>query len=296
MAETGDLSVSEIWWRLVAHRWWIGCCVLVCGVLFTIAAFVVTPVYLASAVLVPASTDDTGAGGALSSALGSLSGLASVAGINLGGAKAETAEALAVLNSREFTEQFIVEQQLLPELYWKKWDADKKAWRVPPDEQPTLAEAYKRFGEIRTASEDKKTNLYVVEIEWRDPAKAALWVNELVKRINAVMRARTKARTTAYIGYLEGELADTTSIDTRNTINRLIASQINKRMLATVTEEYAFRVVDKAMTPDVKDPEWPRKGLFIAVGLFTGLLLGVVTALIRAAIVGDGRGLPAVGG
>lgn len=276
----GEIDLFAIIAKLWSGRWWIAASVLLFTVVFAAAAFVMTPVYRASAVLVPASADHQGS---LGQTLGSLGGLAAIAGINIsssGGTK--TAESLAVLRSREFTEGFIADQQLLPVLYASKWDAKSNSWKIDSDKQPTLAQAYKYFDRLRTATEDKKTGLVKLQVEWRDPKRAAFWVNALIARVNAVMRARAIERTDAYIGYLQKELAATSAVETRNAIGRLMESQINERMLANVTEEYAFRVVDKALMPDAKDPAKPNRVLITVLGVIIGAFVGVVGVLVLA--------------
>ncbi len=102
---------------------------------------------------------------------------------------------------------------------------------------------------MRSVSKDKQTGLITLAIEWRDPVQAASWANELVARLNAEMRARAIARTSASIDYLQKELANTSEVETKRAMDRVMEAQINKRMLATVTEEYALRVVDRALPP-----------------------------------------------
>lgn len=274
-----ELDLRELVSRLWQGRWIIIASVVFFTCAFAAVAFLMTPVYRATAVLVPASVDR---GGSLGSALGSLGGPASIAGIEIGSmGVSRTEEALAVLRSRQFTEVFITEHQLMPEIFPRQWDAKAKTWN-PGIEQPTLVRAYKRFDELRTATEDRKTGLIKVQVEWKDPAKAAFLVNELIARLNAVMRARTIARTDAYVGYLQKELAATSAVETRQAISRLMEAQINDRMLANVTEEYAFRVVDKALVPDVSDPARPKRALLIAFGGLAGVFVGALIVFVLA--------------
>lgn len=125
-----------------------------------------------------------------------------------------------------------------------------------------------------------KTGLVTVQIDWKDRDEAARWGNAMVERINAEMRARALAQADAYVGYLTQESEKTTDVGTRDAINRLIESQIKQRMVATVTQEYAFRVVDRAMAPDAKDRERPNKPLFAILGLLLGLTAGCFAALV----------------
>lgn len=280
--EDEAFDLFELAARLWRGRLIIIACMVCLTALFGAAAFLMTPVYRASAVLVPATADPSGS---LGKALGSLGGLAAIAGIDIGGKGAtNTAESLAVLRSREFTESFIVEQNMMPVLYASKWNTATNDWGVAPEKRPSLAQGYKFFDKIRTANEDKKTGLIRVQIEWKDREQAAAWVNALIARLNTVMRARAIQRTQAYIGFLEKELETTSAIETRHAISRIMESQINERMLANVTEEYAFRVVDRALAPDPRDPVRPKKALMIAAGMIAGLVVGAVTVLVLSAI------------
>ena len=55
-------------------------------------------------------------------------------------------------------------------------------------------------------------------------------------------------------------------------------------MIATVTPEHAFRVVDRALPPDPDDVVYPRRMLLIGGGLMAGLLAAVFAGLARAAL------------
>ena len=239
-----------------------------------------TPIYRATTLLVPAGVERNRLG-SLSATLGQLGGLASLAGINVGSGDIETEETLAVLRSREFTERFISDKNLMPELYSTKWNFVKNTRNVPEKQQPTPADAYKYVDKkIRHINRDLKTGLVTMQIDWKNREEAASWCNTMVERINAEMRNRAIIQADAYIEYLTQELAKTTDIGTRDAINRLIESQIKQRMIASVTKEYAFRVVDRAMAPDAKDRERPIKSLFAVLGLLLGIAVGCFAALV----------------
>lgn len=251
---------------------------------FTAAALLMTPKYRATTVMVAASPDGA-SGGGLGSALGQLGGLASLAGINVGSGAAEIEEFLAVLRSREFTEGFIRDNELMPALFDSKWDPATKNWKGAASEAPSLAEGWRLFDKkVRTIAHDKKTGLVTVSILWSDPEAAAGWANELISKLNAETRKRAIARTTASVGFLQKELAGTVEIDTRAAINRLMEAQINQRMLASVTQEYAFRVVDRALPPDRDDVVSPNKPLLVVFGLLLGGLIGIGAALLMDAL------------
>jgi uncharacterized protein involved in exopolysaccharide biosynthesis len=275
----GDADLRVLAALLWSGRWWILLSTTVFVVALGAAAQLMTPIYRATAVLVPARVE--GGMGSLGSALGQFGGLAALAGVDLSSDSSTTEEALAVLQSREFTERFIVENELLPKFFNSKWDSNAKRWSVGADDQPTLAEGYKYFDRrVRVVTQDAKTGLIRVQIEWRDPLEAASWANELVALLNAEMRARAIANSSASVGYLEKELEATMTVVVKEAIGRLMETQITQRMLANVTHEYAFRVVDKALPPDPDDIAKPQKLVMVVMGAAIGFLIGVVAVFL----------------
>lgn len=266
----------------IAANWqWVAGCVLVFGAAFTGFALLVTPAYQAETVLLPAGADKSGA--SIDGALGQLSGLAALAGVSIGGGDKNTEEAIAVLKSKEFTERFITDNDLLPVLFPRLWDATQRRWKVGAAKQPTLGRAYRRFDEqVRSVIQDKKTGLVTIQVEWRDRFVAAKWANELVARLNAEMRKRAISRASANIAFLEKELESTAVVSTRDAIGRLLDAQVRQRMVATVSDDFAFRVVDAAVIPDADDPIRPKKTLLIVLGPLLGFLFAVgVIGIVR---------------
>ena len=93
---------------LWSGRWLILALSVICSVLALLASFVITPVYRAEVVMArrspPIETDCSSVNWA---------GFASLAGVNLSSGD-DTAQALAVLHSRSFTEKFLDRHALLP--------------------------------------------------------------------------------------------------------------------------------------------------------------------------------------
>ena len=273
------VGMSTLFARLLAKRWWILASIVIFTGAFGAIAFTMTPIYRATIVLVPAAAD-RGAD-VVGSVTSSLSGLASVAGLSLGPRDAGTEEALAVLESHEFTEKFISEKNLIPKLFAGSWDAANGRWKVGPEKQPTTGKAYKAFDKkIRTVTEDPKTGLVTLQIDWIDRNEAAEWANELVQRLNDEMRERAITKADASMSFLSKESQTTSTVEVQTAINRLIESTVKQRMLAHVTHDYSFRVVDRAIAPDRDDIVKPQKPLLLLVGALLGLIVGVVPVLL----------------
>lgn len=274
-----ELSLREAG-RIVIAGWrWVLACMFATTLACTLWALLSDTYYRSSVVLI-AVTLDRAAGG-MASALGQFGGLASLAGINLEPRDSHLEEALAVLQSREFIERFISDHNLLPAFFPKKWDARTESWIGPESRHPTPWKGYKYFDKnVLNVTRDKKTELITVSIDWKDRKIAADWANEIVERVNAEMRERVLQGAVLSIQYLEKEREQTLLVETRDAINRLIESEIRRKMLATVTKEYVFRVVDRALPADIDDIERPKRLLLVLLGVFGGALIGSIGVLI----------------
>lgn len=220
-----------------------------------------------------------------SSALGALGGdiggLASLVGIDIGGEEDQEKEALARMTSREFIYEFIKSKNLMPILFASKWDGERKAWKNPA-RAPDLEDGYQFFvSKVFNVSEDRKTELVKVAVDWSDPGLARDWANELVLRLNADRRAIARAESERNLQFLNRELDNTGIVDLRQAINRLVESEIRKRMLVNVREEYVFKVIDPAYLPGIRAVVRPRVAMLTAVAAALGGLFGCGLALFR---------------
>jgi uncharacterized protein involved in exopolysaccharide biosynthesis len=236
-------------------------------------------IYRADVLLAPVSTDDAG-GSSLKSLASRYGSLASLAGINLDAGRFSTATVLAMLQSRRFIEQFIADNKLLPILFAKQWDASTSRWKGAPEHPaPTLDDGYQVFVKtIMSVTEDRKTTLVTMTIDWRDGKLAADWANMLVARVNEATRDLAIRNANLSIDYLNTELRTAETIELRQSIFALLQSQMEKRMLASTHPEFSFTVVDPAQPPNPRRYVSPQRIRFALCGLALGLLLGFAMA------------------
>lgn len=248
--------------------------VAVFTVLAVVYALLATPRYKVDVLLAPAHDENAG-----SALLGPLGGLAGLAGIAIG--RESTSEALAVLESREFTRTFIEERNLLPVLFAEEWDPAKRDWReMDPALRPDIRDAVRFFDEaVRTVREDKATGLVTLTIEWTDSKLAAQWANELASRLNATLRDRALAEAQHNIEYLSGELKQTNVLTLQQAISNLLEREMQQLMLARGNEEFVFRVIDRAVPP--KKRSWPMRTLIVLAAMAMGSILASAYILIR---------------
>jgi uncharacterized protein involved in exopolysaccharide biosynthesis len=270
------VTLRDLWRVLWRGRW------LVIGLAAAFVAVAVAyvliaaPWYEAKVLLAPAEERTT------EDALAGLGGLVGLAGISVGGQ--DNSEAIAIIESRDFTRAFIQERNLMPVLFADKWDEAAGRWKAAdPADAPEIREAVRFFSErVRRVEEDKATGLVTLTVTWKDPALAANWANDLVERLNAVMRERALADAQRNFDFLQKELAAASIVTLQLSIGRLLDAELQKLMLARGNEEFAFRVLDHAEPPDL--PSRPRRVLLPVLMCLFGGVLGVAIVTIRHSV------------
>lgn len=276
----GVLTLDAVLAAAWRGKWIIVACAVLLAVLAGVAAFLMTPRYRAEIVVIPVKADD--ARSALSSMVGQFGGLASLAGVSLGGGSNKD-EYLQYLRSNTFTARFIEDERLLPVLFADQWDAQALRWDVDdPADVPTLADGVRRFNrDVRAVQEERRTGIVTLTVVWADRELAARWANLLVERANRDLRDRAIKEAQASIDYLDLELAKTSVIELRQAIYRLVESQIKTVMFASARPEYAFKVIDPAVAPDADDVVRPKKLAMILIGAVLGGGAGFLLVLWR---------------
>ncbi len=250
--------------------------------------------YKASIVIAPAQQE----GGGLSGALDQLGGLASLAGVSLGGGGgSEAAVAQEIMQSWGFVEQFIVNNELEVEVFaaegWNKtsnvltidsdlYDKDSNKWLIDEDGQlraPTSWELYEAFSKRLSVSEDKKSGLTSVSIEYFSPIVAKNWVDLYVAAINEHMRQRKLSQVNSNIEYLQAQIEKTSIAEMREVFYQIIEEQVKNKMLAEASPEYAFVTVSPSMVPEEKSK--PKRALMCILGTLLGGMLSVLYVLVR---------------
>lgn len=256
-------------------RYLLMLCSGICGLLALYVALTATPIFKAEVVV--SEVRDGAMGGGASSLVNQFGGLASLAGINLPNGGADRT-APAVLQSRRLVEEFIKSQNLVPVLLVKRKD-------------PTLWKAVKEFREgVVVIREDKRTNLTTIAMSWKDPAVAARWANEFVALANELIRARAESDSSRDIAYLNKQVAQTNIVDLQRILYNLIESETKTLMLANARTEYAFKIVDPAVAPELKTS--PKRALIVIFGTFLGFVIGLAVIFVRRAVAAS-KGKPA---
>ncbi|MDH3673522.1 MAG: Wzz/FepE/Etk N-terminal domain-containing protein [Gammaproteobacteria bacterium] len=271
-----ETSLLEIWDAIVRRKFTVILITLVTTGVALVAAVLMTPIYRAETLLAPVS-DEQSAG--LQTLAGQFGDRAALASINVGRGNDKTAEYVAALKSRVLSIAFIKEQNLMPVLFADKWDKANKRWKTDGTKTPTEWKAFEMWDKgIRQVTQDKRTGLVTLAIEWEDPSLAAKWANDLVKHVNARLRAEAIGDVDRSIAYLKKQLPGTSSVEVQQAIYRLIEAETKKKMIASTREEYAFTTIDPAVTPERKAR--PNRSVLVLTGLLLGLFFGVAAAIV----------------
>ena len=251
--------------------------------------------YKASALLAPAQQQS----GGLSGALGQLGGLASLAGVSIGGGdSSESQVAQEIMKSWSFIEGFIAVNDLAVEVYaaegWSresnqlKFDNDvyevkTKTWLVENDNigqlgPPTSWQLFEKFSEMLAVSEDKKSGLISISIEYYSPQIAKQWLDLYISSINKHMQARQVVKVSNNIEYLEAQIEKTSITEMQEVFYTIIEEQIKSQMLAEASPDYAFVAVSPSMVPEEKSQ--PKRALICILGTLLGGILSVLTVLV----------------
>jgi uncharacterized protein involved in exopolysaccharide biosynthesis len=265
--------------ELVLARPWL---IVATAALFALLAAAITPLlpptYRSEALVSVASDAEGGLKGISSGQIGSL---ASLAGIELGG-DAKKGEYVAHLRSKVTVRQLIREENLLPVLFRRRWDAEANAWKKTlfHPRVPSIDDGTRSFTEdILSVSEDRKSGLVTIAVEWSDPTLAAKWANRLVEIANTRLRESAIAENSRRTEFLQRELDKTSAVETRQVIYRLQEQTLNRIMVANTQPQYALRIIDPAEPPDLHHPDSPKMVRMVAAGVFAGALAGAFIAI-----------------
>lgn len=291
-----EIDLRELFAVIWQGKWLIIAITALFAVASVVYAINQPNIYKSEALLAPAEEQQGGGLGALA---GQFGGLASLAGVNLGGGSSNKAQlAIEVLKSRQFTSDFIQKHNILPDLMAAKtwdmqtntvvydsemYDAQNNKWirevKAPFKPEPSMQEAFKVFSKIISASTDKESGMVTVSVEHISPYVAQQWVSWLIEDINKSMKERDVLEAVKSTDFLTQQLEQTKIADIRAVLYKLVEEQTKTIMFAKVRDEYVFKTIDAALVPEEKFK--PKRALIAILGTMLGGMLSVMLVLVR---------------
>lgn len=267
--EFNMVSLCRVAW---ARKPLVAAVTLVGGLIALVFALTAIPIFRAEVVVTIVEDNHMGGGG-LQSLANQFGGIASMAGLNLGGGASTEHEYQAILESRHVVEEFVKRNDLLPVMKIN-----------PALPQPMWFAVEKFKTTVLKFDEDKVKGITTVSVEWSDPAVAARWANAFVALANEIVRTRAREDSSRNIDYLNKQVAQTNVVELQRVMYNLIQQETKTLMLANAREQYAFNVVDPAVVPGIRVR--PKRTLIVLSGLFIGGICGVLVAWIRNKFIG----------
>jgi len=297
--DSDEIDLKELWNAIWQGKWLIIAITFVFSVASVLYALSLPDEYKSTVLLAPASSSSSSSLGKLT---GQFGGLASLAGINLGGGGAEdkSVVAMEIIKTWGFLENFIIDNNIQVEVFaakgWSRssneliidsdlYDVENKKWvrNFNPGKgqkaEPSSWELFKKIKDKISVSQDKTSGLISLSVEYYSPEIAKLWTDKLVKAINMHIQKQDREEATKSIAYLNDKIKETNIADMQSVFYQLIEEQTKTLMLAEVSEEYVFKTLSPAKVAEEKAK--PKRALIAILGFMLGGMLAVIIVLIR---------------
>ena len=225
---------------------------------------------------------------------GTAGALARVAGIDLGvgGSIKGPKLTLAIekITSRKFATDFVINNSYQPELLASEnWNSsenkiiyNKSSYDSLKDElkyNPRDIEIYKGYLSGLSIRFDKRTKFTHISFKHFSPYFAKDLLDQLVLTINEDIKNTEVEAANESIKFLEDQMTKTNISDIRFIFTKLIEKNIKTILLAEVSPEYVFEILDPAFVPDLRSS--PSRGvLCILITAFGFLFIAIFFIII----------------
>jgi len=263
-----DITILDVINIFLSYKIFIISFCLVGLLLGLIISYSVKPVYTSEVLMVSQLEDQSTQGSGLS-------GLAGLAGISLGSSSSnkEAVKAMAILKSRTFRIHVVESENFKPSLFPEEWDNLNNTWK---DSEPTNLSAASVLNDLIEIKTSEK-GLIRFSVSSHSPKLSSYLSNKIIFLINNYLRSQVIEEAEESISLLKEELKTTKLAALEQTIYSQIEGHTQSKTLANVRQEYAFKVIDKAIEP--RSPSWPIKIQIQLMGAVAGFVIGLVISL-----------------
>lgn len=287
------ISFGDIFRAVCRKSWVIAASAGTMAACAVVYLHVATPEYTAEMTVVPVTSSSAPIGG-------QLSGLASLAGVNLSGKGEQIDLYREALQSRIVALEIAKDQKLMRQLYPEEWNAQTSTWQHPPSARHSLKSAiYWVLGmptpqwrepdadRVERLLDDKvnvsfgpDSPITAVSVHHPKPQVALALLVKLHETADAVLRQRAVARTGEYTTYLQGKLAEVMVADYRAALVQALADQEKQRMVAM--SGLAFAAEPFAPEKVSHMPTKPNGPIVLIAAILAGFIIGVTIVLYRS--------------
>lgn len=226
------------------------------------------------------------------------SGLASLAGISLPSSSTDKSDYVVnTLKSREFLKHILTFPEIKKNLMAIK-SYDKDTGQIIYDDQifyenkwvrkvnknqkvtPTYLEVHEKvYSKNFSVSKDLDSGFINISFVHLSPNFAKEFLDLLINELNNISKTKDLRESETALIYLEEQLLLNSQKDIRTSINQLIASQLNSKMLANVKDDYVLRSIEPPYIPEYKHS--PDRLLICIFGFILGLFFAFLVSILR---------------
>lgn len=286
-----DIDLGELFRVLWARKIFV----VIVTAIFTAGSLMIalnlTDYYRSSAIL---KIEDDSKGMQVQS--GGSQAIARMAGITMGGGDVDKALlALETIRSRVFLEHLMSFEGVTPALgaaiaFDKENQTiiyDPEAYN--PETKTWIGDSPDSPGSPPTAQQLLRNYKVNVVQGWHDMASGTRYVHLSVTHVSPIFtkrlldliihefnegeRKRVIAESEASQNFLENELAQTSFLELKESINQLMQNQLEIQMAARIKEDYILRAIEPPFLPEEK--YYPKKWLVVLLGAVAGGVLSV---------------------
>ena len=226
-------------------------------------------------------------------------GLSSMIGLNLfGETNSSASEIIELIQSREFVKRLIRFEDVLPSLLAiESYDSSSKKLTFDSDvydsitkkwvrnvnqnqpSKPSYLEAHRAYSEMLDVSVDKVSGLISLKFEHVSPIFAQKILSLIIQEANNFNREMDIKNTNLALSHFEKELSKTSLLEMKESINQLIETQLETRMMASIYDDYILVSIEPPFVPDRRSK--PSRSFIVIFSTLIGGLMSLLYVVIR---------------
>lgn len=284
MVEEDEIDLRELWQTIKNGKKTILITTVLIVSLTLVYVLKMPNVYKSSAVLIPVESDK--------SSLGSLGGLAAMAGISIGGGGSMTPDVAfnSLLNDYDFMKTFVVKNKIVE--HYNAADIDKNyvfalnyrglydLFKSEPkpnekDKQQLIYETVKLVQDNFSISNDKKTGLISVTYSDSDRKYPPVIINTFLKNASKYLVDNNLNIIDSKLKYFQKEMTHVENFELRKNMSSMISNILQEKVVTQSKQYYKCDVLTKPSIAYIKDKSKPKRGLIVVVAFVTSIILGV---------------------
>lgn len=279
-----EINLLDLFLVLVKHKVMIITMVLIAGAGAVIITLMMSNIYRSEATIT-LRPEEKGSAVSLPSALGGLGAMvASEFGIG-GGGSLDKLE--VVLNSRVLSKRIINKYNLMPVLFPKRWDEEKKTWikKGADDEPPTIQDGIKIIHKnFLTVGRDKKKDTITIGFDNTAPYTAKKIVGYYLTELSETLREEVLEDSRENKRFFNEQLKKTSDALLKEKIYNLLAREIEKETFALAQKYYGFVILDPPIVPDTDKKLKPKRALICIISVSAAFFAAVFLSFVFESI------------